>query len=64
VPVEVALAAQAEKLIHLTSIHFSWAIRFFYMSIPLAFAAAGSIPFVVSSLAIFFFLIYIDHSVS
>lgn len=64
VHIESVMAAQADKMIYLMTVHFSFGFRGFYMAIPFAFLSAGPIPFLVSSIIIFIFLVYNDHATS
>jgi hypothetical protein len=55
---------KAESLVRLLSLHFSLGLRFFYVSIPAEFFAAGPIAFLVATIAQLLFLYYVDHATS
>jgi Protein of unknown function, DUF599 len=56
----VEIACVSERMIRQLSVHFSLAFRSFFWSLPVAVFAAGPIPFIVGTVFVTFFLLYMD----
>ena len=53
---------EVTTLLHMQAVHFSLGFRFFYTSIPFAFAVVGTEALIIATCAIVAFLVYIDHA--
>lgn len=58
----VELAVRCQAMIRQMALHFSLGFRSFYCSVPLLMYAAGEGAFLVGSILILGWLIYIDHA--
>ncbi len=53
---------EVTTLLHMQAVHLSLGFRFFYTSIPFAFAVVGTEALIIATCAIVAFLVYIDHA--
>ena len=53
---------EVTTLLHMQALHFSLGFRFFYTSIPFAFAVAGAEALIAATCLVLAFLVYIDNA--